>query len=294
MMGIKEPVYRKTTYVHINGQRDRLISDGTGTRFSVPLSKIIENNSYSAKYYKIRLADIQIPNSAYTFGIEQSFLFFEEYQSGVNPNTENNATKTEFFIRIDTARIFVDGASLVAHLNQKLTDAGKPLQFTFNAQDGKLTLVNLSTTQYFRLIASYRYEDRFDIIFNDANDKLGFTQDTRKVYIAPNSSLKALSLINLIRSNFYYIICENLSFQENNNNIPREDSQGNNNLQILARISSQNFGQISQFFYPNNLNFKITENTVNRFTFDIKDQDFYSVDLNFSAVTMCLEIEHYY
>lgn len=296
-----QPQPRITEYVYINSVIDRLTTDDLhSNEFTCLLARPITNNASSPnKYFEISIKNLEMPNSAYSFGIQDSVFYFEIVPAGT---TFNNGipsnTPILTWINIDTNRIFVSGGDLCNALNSSLTTYGhSDFNFSYNGNTGHLTFNNTGSS-YVRIIGSYRYSDLSTQCPNNACDKLGFTQNMTSPtvqWINPGSSLTALGLVNLIRTNCYYLLCNNIdSGCENKNNIPSPYLNNGNSRNILTRVASQNFGNLSQFSLMNMQQFKITQNSINYLTFSILDDQFYPIDLNFMPITMLVEIIHYY
>ena len=141
-------------------------------------------------------------------------------------------------------------------------------------------LIQSSGWHQYHLTPSYRYGNS---VPNNAIDRLGFTQPT--LVIPAGSTLVAQAQVRLNYSNCYYLTCRECDSQ---GLLPQPWAT----LPILAKISTNQYGYISQFLYPNNLKLRLTAKRLENLTFQILDELYVPVELPIShPITFALLVE---
>lgn len=205
---------------------------------------------------KIKLLEIEMPNVFYTFPFYGYRLYFE-------------SQNTIIYQDIPTDRIFVDGQQFVAYMNPLLISKG--VQLSYNDNTARLTITN-NRSSPIRLVSNYRYSDRLDDTPSNANDRLGFIYNYTGTSILPQQSYTAEAPLRLLRTNCVYLCSNIINGQATNQTIiPSPYKQVSN---ILSRVSSGNFGSLSQISIPNEIEFAVGSNTISSIQWTLLDEEY--------------------
>lgn len=259
--------------LHINSSIDRSVGDISTSQWTTNLSYPIRTNN---RPISIVLDNIELPNTSYTFPYHSSILWWEELD---NTDTVTNVR----FLQISTTRFFPDGSSFVSYMNSLLTPYN--LVFSYDSSTARLTLTNNSAIRI-RLIGSYRFSDRLDVQVNSCIDRLGYSQNTLNSIVLPTASITGQGILRLLRSSVYYLTCDVIGGRYRQSIVPSPYYSPN----ILARITSGNFGTLSQLAFAQVMTFMAGNNDINALKFDVLDDELLPVDLLGSPVTFTLRI----
>ena len=269
--------------VYINSKTDRE-PENSNSDFSVFFNNPIEIRKQST----LSLRDIQMTNTNLQFKESNSILWIATSNPDVAPE-EEVATPLE----IDYNKLYEDLDEVVTELNLRATEHSLPI--TFSLVDNKISLKNTNSSgTTFRVVGTDQYETRFKgiilpdrnvggLLYNKANKKLGFTNDTRTQQLPYNVSYQAPSIAILSPSLCYYVTC-NLTDFENIIGNPYK------NPNILSKIQvTSGYGSILTQYYDNPQEFIIVDNTIEKISISILDDEYEPVDLHGGYLTATLE-----
>ena len=265
----------KNSILYINSNLDRKPSENlNSSSWSTVLSHPIK--TYSGKI-KMKLEQIEFANIFYSFG-PRAYIFWYY----------NLFTEQYVPVPIPTDRFFVDGEQIVSVMNQICIAANFAVRFSYNAANAKLTVQNVSNDTI-RIVSSYRYEP--DNVYDDAMDKIGFTQNmvnNLNAVLDTNDTLQAESPLRLIRTNVVYLQCNVIASQ----NIPTTiiPSPFVTAPDILARITSGNFGQLSQLQYSSQVEFDVGNNMISELKWSLLDENYDPINTNGHPITFSVLI----
>jgi hypothetical protein len=165
-----------------------------------------------------------------------------------------------------------------------MTTASYNLVFTYDSNSGRLTLTNNEAVPI-RLVGSYRY---LEAAANNAANKLGFIQDLTTTSIAAGASLQATGVLRLIRTNCYYLVCDEVGARVAQGQVPSQYEQP----KILAKIPAANFGTLSQIRNGSSLFYDTPfGQDIAKLTFKLLDDQLYPISLNGCPITFTLRID---
>lgn len=264
----------KTHYIHINSELDRTPTDLTTSSWTSYLSSPVLVGS-SQSEVKISLESVEIPNVLYNFPIESSRFYWIVEVGGVE--TLNG-------FQIATDRNFSSGDQFATYMTNNL--ALHDLRFVFDSNTNRLTIFNDGSNPV-KIVESFRY-NIIPNTFNMAIDKLGFTQAIPS-FMAPGQSLTGQTVLKLLRTNCYYIACENASasYKQSLAPAPYRASAAS---QIIGRVSAENFGSLSKLSYPPASNLRLPSENVNFLKFSIFDDNLYPIEDLYVAITLTVKI----
>lgn len=260
----------KNSILYINSNLDRKPSEPlNSSSWTTVLSHPIK--TYSGKI-KMKLLEIEAPNTFYTFG-PNAYIFWYY-------NLYTNEYKA---VPIPTDRFFVDGEQFVNVMNQICIAGNFAVRFSYNATNAKLTVTNVSNDTI-RIVSSYRYEP--DNTYDDAMDRLGFTQNMLNNIsstLDTNDYLQAESPLRLIRTNCVYLQCNVIASQ----NIPTTivPSPFVTAPDIIARVTSGNFGMLSQLQLANLEEFDVGNNLISELKWTLLDENYNEINTNGHPIT---------
>lgn len=266
----------KNQILFINSNIDRKPSDPlNSSSWTTVLSHPIQ--SYSGRI-RTKIIEIEFPNTFYSFG-ESNCLFCYKVI----------ATNENKFIQIPTNRFFVDGSQFVSVLNAICLAESHPLTFTYSTDNAKLTVENTGVNEI-RLLSSYRYEN--DEVYNDCMDKMGFQDDYRNMTpLDQSESIEASAPLRLLRTNCCYLQCDIIASQSiNTTMIPSPFFPVSN---IMTRISSGNFGILSQFQTNVESEFDIgTNRMITELKWSLLDENYDPINTNGNPITLAMLLQY--
>ena len=271
----------RTIEIYINSYLDRLVDEleSSSKRFTALFDKEIRVFP-DEKNITLKLGSIELPNILYNFSFVSSRLWIVD-------NVSDPEAATLEFIEINTERVYVNPEELIDELNSLIIahPTLSNIEFNYIDNEKKITITN-NAGHDIRLVSSFRYQDTNNgVTFNDMNDRIGFTQDLRNTIISHNQTLKAQGLVKMLRTNCFYLTCDNISSSFNQNIIPNPKI----NPRILARLSTSDFGTLSQLSFASQVDFNITnEGSIRSMTFSLLDDEFREVDLDQFPITFSL------
>lgn len=271
----------KESILYINSLIDRLPSDDLNSpEFTVFLNTPIRTYGNNIK---IRLEQLEIPNTWFSFPSYDSKFWFVENPS-MAPVLRN--------IDIDTQRVFSNGTDLANHLTLQSNNAGFNLSFAYSNETSKLTLTNNHTTPI-RIVSSYRIlQDPFITqTFSDAQDRLGFNQNYTSSIVNIGSSITAAGVLRLLRTACCYIECDLADGNSSRSSIV--PSPYKNATNIIGRSGCSNFGFVSQLQYTSNIDFPLSEKTINSLTFRLLDDELEPLSTNGAPISFSIVISYY-
>lgn len=268
--------------IYINSYTDRLISeiDSTSKHFTILLEGSKEIRVYpDEKNITVKLGSIELPNVLYNFNFITSTLWIVNDYGGLNESLES--------ITINTDRVYTTPEDVIEELNSLITTHPilKDIEFNYIDNEKKITITNYSLNNI-RIVSSFRFNDILNgRTYNDINDRLGFIQDMKNIIIKTGETLKGEGLIKMLRTNCFYLTCNNIAGSYNQNIIPNPRT----NRKILARLSTSDFGTLSQLSYPAQIDFNIINDTsIRTMSFSLLDDEFNLVDLGQFPITFSL------
>lgn len=276
--------------IYVNSEIDRVLRENASTTldFTALLSgskiiKIFPNE----RRCRIKLNQIEIPNTLYNFPNSQNRLNIVVFDASDNPSSLE-------FVELDPNRVYntpLDiinflNTELLAHANAVMND----LVLSFSDLTKKVTLTNNSAV-IVRLVSSFRYPnelaDGLGVAFNTIVDRLGFSADYTNVQIPASNALTGNGTIRLLLTNCYYLILNELASSYEQTIIPLPDV----NRKILARITTGNFGTLSQLAYVSETLMNIPSGIeINRLSFSLLDDEFQPLDLVNQKITFSLKM----
>lgn len=264
--------------LHINSGIDRRPQDSPDNWVTY-LANPIDVGTNSK--VRILVDQIDFPNSAYTFP-ESSDTFY--YIFNYNPNSTDPSYNILRSFELDTQRNYNTGNDLISALNTGIGAKGYNLAFSHNVNSSTLSIKNNESVPI-RVIGSYRFSDRLDIAYNSIIDRLGFIQDLRTLSVAPGDSITGEGVLRLFRTNCYYLCCDITSSKIKQSQVPSPNYQPN----IIGRISSSNFGNLSQLAIASSVWFNVSSmSSINRIAFSVLDDEFQPVNLNGQPIVFSL------
>jgi hypothetical protein len=225
---------------------------------------------------KIKLEDIELPNSAYNFAPFTSQLWYEKNPGGGNVTLHN--------IQINTARVYASVNDLITELNNRFTSNGDDIVATFDANTGKITLTNNLNVDI-RVVSSFRYDnDPATNTFNHINDRLGLNQDLTNTIIQPTETLTGNGVVRMLRTNCYYLTADILDGGGSIStfHIPNPSKTG---TRVLSKLTAGNFGTLSQLNFGKEVNINVSNKTISSISFSILDDEFEGINLNGLPIT---------
>jgi hypothetical protein len=255
-------------FIHLNTQIDRRTADLDTTDITAYFTKAI----LTSGKIRMQITNIELPNLAYTFPYHSCVLWYVIDPAGAN--TLKSAT-------IRTDRNYNNATDLITDLNALVV--GDNLVFSYDANTCRITLTN-NNASTIKLVSSYRYSENTSC-YNDVMDRLGFDQDLRTTTIAHDGTLEANSCVKLLRSNCYYLTCGQIgSFAQQSTCV------GMNKPNILARITGNNFGFLSQLTFTNEMIIDTPENNIDKLELKLLDDMLYPVSINNGSITMTIKV----
>lgn len=265
----------KEINLYVNSYFDNLPSD-TSSKWTTYLAQPITGYSKMT----MRVENIELPNVSNNFAFFTSRLWYlYEADSDIEELR---------YIEINFDRVYNSPEELVNELNSRfLNDNGDVIEVSYDPQRVRLTFTN-NTPVPIRFISSFRHDDLLDETFNHINDKLGLTQPLQNQIIQSGGSLTGESMLRLIRTNCYYISCNLLANGGNISTfqVPNPDKRP----KILAKVTSGNFGTLSQLQYTTDVDLDVSDQTLSRIDFEILDDEFEPIQLNGHPTTFTLRI----
>lgn len=283
----------RTIELYINSNIDRLVQENasTSTSFTTLLtgSKRIEVLPNETKL-QIKLSGVEIPNVIYNFPAIESRFYVIVYDSNDDPESIE-------FLQIDPNRVYATPLDLINFLNTELT--GHPnavmndLVLSFSDLTKKVSITNNSARKV-RLISSFRYPNEnaeglgISSVINDAMDRLGFSDDYTNTIILPTETLTGNGTIRMLYTNVYYLALNELSTSYNQSIIPDPRILSK---RILARITTGNFGTLSQLQFASNVDMNVEgQRLLDKLSFELLDQEFRPINLVNHPITFSLQI----
>ena len=266
----------RNQFLYINSNIDRKPTEPlNSSSFTTVLSNPIQ--SYSGRI-KAKITEVEWPNVYYSFS-ENACLFWYKIV----------ATGEKKFLQIPTNRFFVDGSQFVSVINAICLAENHPLTFTYSIDTSKLTVENTGVNEI-RLLSSYRYEN--EEVYNDCMDKMGFQADYRNMTpLDQGDSIEATAALRLLRTNCCYLQCDMIASQSiNTTSIPSPYFPVSN---IMARISSSNFGILSQFQTNPEQEFDIgTGRQITEIKWSMLDENYDPISTNGHPVTFAVLLRY--
>ena len=174
-------------------------------------------------------------------------------------------------VPIPLNQFFVDGENFVSVMNNICIQNDYAVRFSYNSSTAKLTVTNASQDTI-RIMSSYRYEP--DNTYSDAMDRLGFAQNmigNVNSTLDHNDFLEAESPFRLIRTNCVYLQCNVIESQNVPTSIiPSPFVKASN---IIGRITSGNFGMLSQLQLANEVEFNVGNNVITEWKWNVLDEN---------------------
>lgn len=258
--------------IFVNSYIDRTTLDLDTSSWTSYLSEPIR-----IKTGKIRLTvqDIELPNTAYSFGFHENRFYWVH---GVG------TTNTVRSVQIATDRIFSSGTDFATYMNGLMSASSFNLAFTFSTTTLKLSIQNNETVPI-RICSSYRFSDP-QTGASDAQDKLGFNQNTIGTSTAAGSVITAGGILKLIRTNCYYLTANIVGNNFKQSILPSPYYSHN----IIARITANTIGSLSQLQIASSMFFNCSETVINAIKFQLLDDQLYPISLNGLPITFVLKI----
>lgn len=256
-------------FLHLNTQIDRRTADLDTTDVTAFFTKTI----LTSRNIKLQVTNIELPNLAYTFPYHSCMLWYVLDPAGAD---------TLKSVTIRTDRNYNNATDLVTDLNALVVADG--LVFSYDDDTCRLTLTN-NNADTIKLVSSYRYSETAYASSNDCMDKLGFDQTMIGVNIASGGTLEAETCLKLLRSNCYYLTCNQIgSFTQQSTCV------GFNKPNILCQITSCNFGFLSQMTFTNEMIIDCPENNLDKLELKLLDDMLYPITINNGSITMTIKI----
>lgn len=255
--------------LHVNSLIDRQPSDESTSSWTTHLSYPIRPNG---RRVALTLENIELPNTAYSFPVHSSMIWWERGGS-------------LYSVQINTNRFFVDATSLVAHLNSAFASVGAGLSVAYDTVTARLTFQNNLGIPC-RIVGSYRFSDRLADTYNSAVDRLGLIQDTRNTEIPAGGLLVCQGILRLLRTSCYYLTCNLLDTRVRQSIVPSPYYAP----LVLGRITASNFGQLSQLAFAQTFSFDCGTRDINAIEFTLLDDELQPCDLLGSPITLSMRI----
>jgi hypothetical protein len=258
--------------IFINSYIDRTTLDTDTSEWTTYLSEPIR-----VKSGKIRLTveNIELPNTAYSFGNSENRFYWVH---GVG------TTNTVRSVVIATDRIFGSGTEFATYINGLMTSSGFNLSFSFSSTTLELSITNNETVPI-RICSSYRYSD-LQTGSSDAQDKLGFNQNTIGTQTAAGGVITANGILKLIRTNCYYLTANIIGNNFKQSILPSPYYSHS----IIARITANTIGSLSQLQYASSMFFNCSETVINAIKFKLLDDQLYPISLNGLPITFVMKL----
>lgn len=283
----------RTIELYINSNIDRLVQENASTSKSFTTllngSKRIQILP-SERKASFKLSGVEVPNVSYNFPEIESRFYVIVYDASNNPETIE-------FVQLDPNRVYATPLDLINFLNTELTThpnaVCQDLVLSYSDLTKKVSITNNSARRV-RLISSYRYPNEnaeglgISSVINDMMDRLGFADDYTNTIILPTESLTGNGTIRMLFTNCYYLALKELSTSYEQSIIPDPTILSK---RILARITTGNFGTLSQLQFASNVSMSVDGNQIiDRLSFELLDQEFRPVDLVNHPITFSLEV----
>jgi hypothetical protein len=258
--------------IHINSVTDRKTNDLDTGSWTTFLSKPIQPNH--GKSIKLAVENVEMPNTVYNFSVNENTIWWIHAYG---------TTNTLRSVSIATDRIF-DSTNFASYLNGLMTAGGYNLTFAYDSTTGRLALTNNEVVPI-RLAGSYRYLEPYG---SNAADKLGFIQDLTTTSIAAAGTLAATGVLRLLRSNCYYLVCDEIGARIMQGQVPSPYEQP----KIIARIPASNFGTLSQIRNGSSMLYDVPAGSnIQSLNFKLLDDQLFPVSLNGCPITFTLRVE---
>jgi hypothetical protein len=186
-------------------------------------------------------------------------------------------------IPISIERVYNNGDDFVSYFNAQASIIGANILLSYSQNSHKLILTNNNNVPI-RLVSSYRFSDSLTGP-SDSMDKLGFTDNYIGSSIASNTSYTAPSILKLLRSNCYFLTANIVGASVRQSIVPSPFFTP----QIIARITANTFGTLSQLQYASTMSFYVPDNIITSIKFQILDDQLYPIDLNNLPITFALK-----
>jgi hypothetical protein len=219
--------------IFINSELDRQPNNSRESFISF-LSRAIPTHGYALR---IGVSRMVIPNTAYTFHPNDSYLWYV---------TDLGGTDTLKSVTISTERLFENAQDLADHLQNLFTSNGDSITVGVNQDSLKLEFTN-STGSPIRFISDFIYEVEFSgsPLYNHANKKLGINSDLRNTSI-PDGSVFTPAGLTRLSSTFAYHLISTTLVDPSQTSTPSP----NKNPHVLASVlNNKGFGDLLTVFY---------------------------------------------
>jgi hypothetical protein len=276
--------------IYINSEIDRVVSENASTtlNFTAILSgsKIIKIYP-NERRCKIKLNQVEVPNTLYNFPPNQNRLNIVVYDASGNPDSLE-------FVELDPDRVYNTPADVINYLNAEFlahpNSVMNDLELSFSDLTKKVSIENNSTVNV-RVVSSFRYAgdtaDGLGTTFNTVVDRLGFSDNYTNTVIAPTATLTGNGTIRMLFTHAYYIVLNELASSYDQTIIPTP----NINRKILGRLTCGNYGTLSQLSYVSEVMMNIPSGIeINRLSFSLLDDEFVPVDLVNQKITMSMKL----
>lgn len=263
----------KIQEVYINSYLDRLVNQNElGGVFTALLPRGQElglNQTEQDKNMYFKVMNLQIPNTSYNFPTKASKFFWE-----TNYNTGTGAGDSVEQFQIDTNRVYASPSALIDELNTKVQAVDASLNFSYDDTTKKITLTN-DNTYKIRVISAFRYATTESVLTNnDINDRLGFSQDltaSNGVINENGGTLEGAGVINMNRTNNYYLVLDEASSSFNQTIVPSKPAR----YRVICNVPVGSYGTLSTLSYVSAEWFSLPRTAqLPQLTFRILDDEF--------------------
>lgn len=267
--------------MHVNSMVDREARDlmiDTAEWDSYLINPIKINHN---QHMKVSIESIEIPNTAYTFPLYESTLWWIKDVGGAD-------TLKSLDLPID--RNFATSTDLVTYINAQMVANSDLLTFSYDSSTNKLTVTNGEAVPI-RLVGSYRFDDTVGgLVSNNIIDRLGFVSNLIGTTILAAGTLVATGILRLLRTNVYYLATDILGGKIKQSNVP---NPLDNQFDICARVSSGNYGTISQLRFGSTISYNVLNTIIHKMHFVLLDDQLEHIALNGSPITFSMKFSVY-
>ena len=258
--------------IYINSYIDRTTADLDTSQWTTFLNEPIRIKNGKLK---LIVENIELPNTAYNFGTTENRFYWVHAVGTLN---------TVRSVQIATDRIFNNGTDFATYMNGLMSSSGFNLSFSYSLATLELTIANNETVPI-RICSSYRFSDP-QTGPSDAQDKLGFNQNTIGTQTPAGGSVVAQGMLKLLRTNCYYLSCDVIGNNFKQSILPSPYYSHN----IVARITANSFGSLSQLQYASSMYFNVPDSIIQSLRFKLLDDQLFPISLNGLPITFVLKV----
>jgi hypothetical protein len=261
---------RKRLIINSNIDRDFL---GEHSDFRVYMDQSIEAGQDKLM---IALKKVSIPNTVYTFHVQDSYLWY------VYDGTLHN-------IKLPTNEVITDGSNLAQAITDLFSVNNHDIEANMNTESNRLQFTNNSNVDV-RIVSSDLYEPVVNNteIVNSANNKLGLIEDLSNNVIQPSFTYEAVGVPKIISSSVFHITSKAIG-DYRQSILPKQ--QELQQYIIYTLLNNAGFGDINNDNIPHDdMKWLEVDGMIDSIDIQVRDENYRIVDLNGGNIILEFEL----